>query len=219
MSMKVVNDLLGYKNMKIVQNKDYFSFSLDSVLIANYLTISKNSNEILDIGTGNAPIPMILTTKCGANIYGFEIQKDIFDLAIESININNLSNKVKIINDDVKNIGQYFKPEFFDIIVTNPPYFKVHEFSKLNDETKKSIARHEIALTLEEIINISFRFLKNNGKFAMVYRTERIAEVLSTMKKNKIEPKKITIIFPKKNSESNIFLVEGIKNAKPGLKK
>ena len=217
--MKVINDLLGYKNIKIVQNTDYFSFSLDSVLLANFVTLDQKTRNILDIGTGNAPIPLILSTKVDAMIYGFEIQKEIFEMAEESIILNSLCDKIIIYNDDVKKIKNYFPYECFDLIVTNPPYFKVNKSSILNDEEKKSIARHEIFLNLEDILKISFKYLKNKGRFAMVYRTERLAEVLGMMEKYSIYPKKITMIFPKHNSDSNLFLVEGIKNARSGLKK
>ena len=118
--MKVVNDLLDYKNMKIVQDEDYFNFSLDSVLLPNFVTIKKNTKRILDLGTGNAPIPMILTTRTDAKIYGIEIQKEIYDLAKESIEINNLSNKITLINDNMKDLNKYFEANSFDVIVTNP---------------------------------------------------------------------------------------------------
>ncbi len=217
--MKVINDLLGYKNIKIVQNTKYFSFSLDSVLLANFVRLNKNkSYKILDIGTGNAPIPLILSTKTKSQIYGFEIQKEIYDLACESIKMNNLSDRITVINDDINNIQEYFIPEFFDSIITNPPYFKILDSSKINNESIKAIARHEIHLNLNQIIEISFKYLKNNGCFNMVYRTERLTEVLSLMSKNKIEPKRIVFVFSKKNSKSELFLVEGIKNARPGLK-
>lgn len=216
--MRVVNDLLGYKNLKIVQDTNYFSFSLDSVLIANFATLNKNTKKILDIGTGNAPIPLILTTKTDAQIFGFEIQKEIYDMALESLNLNNNNSQITLINDDIKNIADYFNAEEFDTIITNPPYFKFYEFSKLNIEEKKAIARHEITLDLKSILSISFKYLKNNGNFAMVYRTERLTEVLSLMSEYRLEPKKITFIYPKHDSSSNLFLVEGIKNAKNGLK-
>lgn len=218
MIMKVKNDLLGYKGLKIIQNTDYFSFSLDSVLLPNFVKIPKNCKNVLDIGTGNAPIPLILTTKTDAEITAIEVQKEIFEMAKETVEINNLGNKIKLINDDVNNIGKYYDCEYFDIILSNPPYFKVAEMSKKNDNIVKANARHELLLNLEQLISISFKYLKNNGVFAMVYRTERLTDVLNVMRKNRIEPKRITMIFPKENLNSNLFLIEGIKNAKHGLK-
>ena len=216
--MKVLNDLLGYNNLKIVQNTEYFSFSLDSILLANFVTLNKETKNILDIGTGNAPIPMVLSLKSNATIHAFEIQKEIYNMAKESIEINKLENKIKLYNDDIKNVGNYFCAEYFDIIVSNPPYFKIHKESKLNTEEIKAIARHEIYLNLESLLSISTKYLKNDGVFAMVYRTERITEVLSMMSKYKLEPKRLKFVFPKKNTKSNLFLVEGIKNGNPGIK-
>jgi len=218
MNMKVINDLLGYKELKIVQNTDWFSFSLDSILLPNFVSIAGKSLNILDIGTGNAPIPLILSTKTNSKIYGFEIQKEVYEKAKESIDINNLNNKITIINDDIKNIGNYFKNENFDIILTNPPYFKLNSTSHLNETETKAIARHEIKLTLEETMEISFKYLKNNGVFAIVHRTERLVEILSLMTKHRLEPKRIRFVYPRRGAISNIVLVEGVKNANPGIK-
>lgn len=216
--MKVINDLIGYKNMKVVQNTEWFSFSLDSVLLPRFVTINKNVKNILDIGTGNAPIPLVLSTRTNANIYGIEIQKDIFELAIETVKLNNLDSQIKIINDDVKNIGQYFKSGFFDVIVSNPPYFKLAKKTRKNDDIHKTIARHEINLNLEDFVKISSIYLKNNGVLAVVHRSDRLIEIIELFRKYKLEPKKIQLIYPKENSESNIVLIEGRKNGNSGLK-
>ena len=106
--MKVINDLLDYNGLKIVQDDKYFNFSLDSVLLPNFVKINKNTKNILDLGTGNAPIPMILSTLTNAELYGIELQKEIYELAVESLKINNLENRIKIINDNIKNLDKYF---------------------------------------------------------------------------------------------------------------
>jgi tRNA1(Val) A37 N6-methylase TrmN6 len=216
--MKVINDLIGYQNMKVVQNPDWFSFSLDSVLLPRFVTINKDVKNILDIGTGNAPIPLILSTRTEADIYGIEIQRDIYELAVETIELNNKTNQIKIIHDDVKNIGQYFEYGFFDVIVSNPPFFKTGEHSRKNDDIHKTIARHEIKLNAEEIIVIASKYLKNNGVLAMVHRSDRLIELMELFRKNKIEPKKMQLIYPKKGMDANILLIEGRKNGNPGLK-
>ncbi len=216
--MKVKNDLLGYENLKIIQDTDYFSFSLDSVLLPNFVRIDKKCKRILDIGTGNAPIPLILSTKTKAKIVAIEVQKEIYDMAVETIEMNNLSNQIELINDDVNNIGKYYDSESFDIILSNPPYFKTNNLSKRNDNPIKAIARHEILLNLNQLIQIVAKYLKNDGVFSMVYRTDRMVEVLKVMSENKLEPKRILLIFPKEGKESNLFLVEGVKNARVGLK-
>jgi tRNA1(Val) A37 N6-methylase TrmN6 len=212
-----INDLVYYDNLKIVQNKDYFNFSLDSVLLPCFVDILPSTKKILDLCTGNAPVPLILSTKTNAQIYGVELQKDIYDLAIKSVKINNIKN-IEIINDDVNNLLNKFETDTFDIITCNPPYFKVKNTSILNNNDVKSLARHEISITLSDIINISKKLLKNNGSLCLVHRTERLIEIIEEMKNNNIEPKRIRFIYPKKNSESNLVLVDGRKNGKSGLK-
>ncbi len=216
--MKVINDLIGYKDKKIVQDTNWFMFSLDSVLLPRFVTINKNVKNILDIGTGNAPIPIILSTRTKAKIYGIEIQKDLCDLANETVKVNNLSNQITIINNDVKNIGQYFENGFFDIVVSNPPFFKVYKDTKKNDDIHKVIARHEVYLNLDEIVSIASKYLKNGGLFAMVHRADRLIDIINCFKKYNIEPKKMQFIYPKNGCESNIILIEGRRNGNPGLK-
>ena len=216
--MKVMNDLLNYKNMKIIQNNDYFNFSLDSVLLPNFVTLNTRINRILDLGTGNAPIPLILSTRTSVPIYGIEIQKEIYDMAVESIEINGLTDQIKIINDDMKNLDKYFEINSFDVIVSNPPYFKLTEESNINDNIQKTIARHEKSITLKELVEIAKKYLNNNGVFAIVHRTDRLIEIIEEFKKNNIEPKRIQLIYPKEGTKSNMVLVEGRKNGRPGLK-
>lgn len=216
--MNVTNYLLKKHNINIVQNTQMFNFSLDSILLPNFVTLNKNINNILDIGCGNAPIPLILSTKTNAHIVGVEIQKEVYDLAVESVKINNLENKIDIINDDIKEYSKQFDREIFDVITCNPPFFKVTENSNFKKDIYKTIARHEITLNLNDVFKISKKLLKNNGVIAIVHRPERLVEILEVMKKNNIEPKKIQFVYPKKNMEANILLIEGRKNGNPGLK-
>ena len=216
--MEVVNKLLNYRDLKIVQNTDWFSFSLDSVLLANFVTINKNTQNIIDLCTGNAPIPIILSTKTTAKITGVELQNEIYDLAKKSIEINNLQDRINLLKMNVNDLINKYKTDTFDVITCNPPYFKVKETSNLNDNKIKTIARHEIYLELDEIFNISKKLLKNNGIISIVHRPERLVEILESMKKNNIEPKKIRFVYPKKNSDCNIILIEGAKNGRPGVK-
>lgn len=216
--MEFVNYLLGYKNLKIVQNTDMFNFSLDSVLLPNFVTLNKNTAKILDIGCGNAPIPLILSTKTSAKIIGVEIQKDVYELALKTVKMNDLEKQIEIINDDINNIYNYFETESFDTVVCNPPYFKVATTPNLNTIEYKTIARHEIKLNLEQIINIAKKVLKNNGNIAMVHRPERLSDIITIMRKNNIEPKRIRFVYPKETKEANILLIEGVKNGRPGLK-
>lgn len=216
--MKVVNDLVGYKNRKIIQDTSMFSFSLDSVLLPNFVTLNKNVKRILDIGCGNAPIPLILSLKTDAKITGVEIQKEVYDMAVESIKINNLEDQIEIINDDINNYYNLCESDTYDIITCNPPFFKYNENSNVNKNDYKTIARHEVKLNLDDLFKISKKLLKNNGVMAVVHRPERLTDIIEAMKKNNIEPKKIRFVYPHLDSEANILLIEGTKNGKPGLK-
>ncbi len=216
--METINYLLGYEDLKIIQDNECFCFSLDSVLLPNFVTINKSCSNILDIGCGNAPIPLILTKRTSAKITGVEIQKNIFELAKESVKINKLENQINIINDDINNFYLNQETDIFDVITCNPPYFKLTEESNLNDSNFKTIARHEKTLTLDQIFKIAKKLLKNNGNIAIVNRPERLVEIIEIMKQNNIEPKKVQFVYPKKNKDSNILLIEGTKNGKPGIK-
>lgn len=216
--MEVVNYLLGYKDLKIIQNTEMFNFSLDSVLLPNFVTINKKIKKILDIGCGNAPIPLILSTKTEAHIIGVEIQEEVANLAKKSIKLNNLENKIEIINNDINNLYNLWETESFDVITCNPPFFKLNEQSNLNESEFKTIARHEVKLNLDQIMTIAKKLLKNNGNIALVHRPERLVEIIESMKKNNIEPKRIQFVYPKPDKEANILLIEGVKNGRPGLK-
>ena len=213
-----INDLVYFKNIKIVQDKDYFNFSLDSVLLPNFVDITKKTKMILDMCTGNAPIPLILSTKTDAKIYAVELQREIYNLAKETIKINKLDNQIVLINNNIKNLKKIFNTETFDIITCNPPYFKNKEDSIINENIVKSIARHEIEMELEDVMLISKALLKNEGSLVLVHRTDRLIEIIELMRKHNIEPKRMRLIYPKINTESNLVLIDGRKNGKKGLK-
>lgn len=216
--MIVRNRLLNYTDSYIFQDTDYFKFSLDSVLLANFVTINKRDKMILDIATGNAPIPMLLSFRTNAKIYGVEIQKVIYNLGVISINENNMKDQIKLINDDAKNLVNKFDSDTFDVITCNPPYFKTNNTLFENNNIIKASARHEKLLTLEDILRVSKYLLKNNGRLAMVHRTERLMEILFLMKKYNIEPKKIRFVYPNNTKNSDLVLIEGTLNGKSGLK-
>ena len=158
--METLNYLLGYKNLKIYQDTDMFNFSLDSVLLPNFVTINKKHQKIMDIGCGNAPIPLILSTRTNAEIIGVEIQKESYNLAVESVEVNKLSNQIKIINADINELYKEIESDTFDVITCNPPYFKYSESSNVNENDYKTIARHEVKLDISRLMNISNRYLE-----------------------------------------------------------
>lgn len=214
--MKVINDLLDF-NKKIVQDTDYFNFSLDSVLLVNFCNIRKDY-KIIDICSGNCPIPLMLENKVNNKIYAVEIQKEIYELGKESIKINNLEDKIELLNMDAKELTNEFETDTFDLITCNPPYFKLEDKSIKNDNDIKSNARHELLIALEDIFKISRKLLKNNGKLVMVHRTERLNEIIELSKKYNLEIKRLQFIYPRINEESNMIIIEAHKNGKSGLK-
>lgn len=216
--METINYLLGYKNLKLYQDEDMFKFSIDSVLLPNFVTLSTKANKILDIGTGNAVIPIILTTKTNAIIDAVEIQKEVFELGLKSIKYNDLDDKINIYNIDIKDYSDNLESDIYDTITCNPPFFKVNKNSRINYSDYKTVARHEVKLNLDDLMKIARKLLKNNGNIAIVHRTDRLIDIIESMRKNNIEPKKIQFVYPKKNKESNILLIEGTKNGKPGIK-
>jgi len=216
--VKVTNDLLEYEGLKIVQDSEFFKFSLDSVLLANFITINKKDKVLLDIGTGNAPIPLILSKKTELNIDAVEIQKESYLLASESVLLNNLKSRINLINSDIKEYYKNMESDRYDLITCNPPYFKNHDKKRINNNGTKAIARHELTLEINDIFKVARKLLKNNGKIAIVHRPERLIEIISSMKVNNIEPKKIKFVHPYKGKNANIFLIEGTKNGKPGIK-
>lgn len=215
--MEVINDILGYKNRKIYQNDDYFLFSLDSIMLANFVTIRKRDKKILDLGTGNGVIPLIMTLRCDKKIECVEIQKPLYELAMKSIKYNNLDDRIVPYNIDMKDFVTSNNCNQYDLITCNPPFFKNYD-KFLNEINEKAIARHEIKITLEEVISISSKLLSNDGNLAIVNRPDRLVEMIEYMKKYKIEPKRMRFVYETIDKESTLVLLEGQKNGKSGLK-
>ena len=206
------------KNLKIIQRSDYFNFSIDSLLISEFVNIQKNTKKILDLGTGNAAIPLFLSKKTSARIYGIEIQEISYNLALKNININNLNDQIYIIYDNMKNYLKYFNKGFFDIIISNPPFFKINEnVNFLNNLKQLSIARHEVEIDLDELIKIASELVKDRGYFYLVHRADRLSEILNNLLNYRFEAKKIKFCYTTKYKNAKILLIEAIKNGKSGL--
>lgn len=180
--------------------------------------VLKNNMKIIDFCTGNAPIPMILSTLTDSNIIGVELQKEIYNLAVQSVKINNLEDRITLLNMNVLDIFNVYETDSFDLITCNPPYFRVNEFSNLNNNMIKSIARHEIEIKLEDICRISKKLLKNNGSLVLVHRTDRLSEIINMLLKYNLQPKRIRFLYPKEQENSNLVLIDARKNGNRGLK-
>lgn len=210
--MRQIVNLLGYEGLKIIIDPSILNFSTDTTVLADFVNIRLKDKNIIDLGTGTGYIPLFLSLKTKAKIYGIEIQKDIYELFVESIKLNNLSDQVYPINDDMKNIKKYFAASSFDVVVSNPPYFKNNNQSN-NDY--KMIAKHEITITFEEIVNVAKYLLKDGGTFSFVHIPSRLFELINILKNNNLEPTKIRYVYPRTNSEeASLVLIETKKNAK-----
>ena len=211
-------DDLQYKGLKIIQDKTAFCFGIDSVLLVNFAKEIKKQSKILDLGTGTGIIPILLSGKVELKkAIGVEIQKDVASMAKRSVSLNNLDDKIEIINENVINIGKLYPKQYFDVVITNPPYKKMGT-GIINESEAKIISRHEITANLEDFIKTARDMLKDKGEFFMVHRPERLVDIISLMRKFKIEPKKLRFVCPNKNKEPNMVLIKGIKNAKEFLK-
>ena len=215
--MEIINEIVG-KNLQIYQDSEFFKFSLESVLLPNFVEIRLRDKKIIDLCSGNCPIPLILSNKTKLPIIGVEIQKEVYDLGIKSIKLNHKEDQITLLNEDVLNLNNIFSGDTFDLITVNPPYFKNLDTSLKNKNNVKTIARHENNLTLSKLLKISSYLLKENGNFYMVHRTERLIEILNELKKYNLTPKKLQFIYPNINKESKLFMIKATKGGKDGIK-
>ena len=210
-------DDLELDNLKIIQNKNGFCFGIDSVLLTDFSKTIKTGSNVIDLGTGTGILPILLSSKTKETKFtGIEIQNDVAGMAQRSIKLNNLENRIEILNLNILDLKQRYKKGNFDVVITNPPYKKLNS-GVINEQKNKIISRHEITASLEDFIEIASYLLKDLGEFYMVHRPDRLVDIFTIMRNKKIEPKKIRFVFPNKNKNANLILIKGIKNAKPFL--
>lgn len=211
-------DDLELKGLKIIQNEKGFCFGMDSVLLSDFAKNMKNNSTVLDLGTGTGIIPILLCGKTNLKkVVGIEIQQDVANMAKRSSQLNNLQDRFEVVNTNIIDLKNIYEKQSFDVIVTNPPY-KKENTGITNENEAKLISRHEITANLEDFISISKDLLKDKGEFYMVHRPERLVDILSLMRKYKIEAKILKFVSPNKNKEPNLILIKGIKNANSFLK-
>jgi tRNA1Val (adenine37-N6)-methyltransferase len=207
---------LQYKDLKIIQNKDCFCFGMDAVLLADFASIKKGE-RVLDLCTGAGIIPILLSARdIAIEIVGIELMPYVADMGIRSTRLNGIDDKVKILCGDIKDAHKLIDG-VFDVITVNPPYEKSDLILKSENEYRAA-AKHEIHCTFSDICKISNRMLKCGGKIFFIHRIGRLAEIITTMKKFKLEPKRLRFIHPKSKVESNLVLIEGAKDGNAGLR-
>ena len=211
-------DQLFSTDVKIIQNKEVFSYSIDSVLLSRFPKIPKKG-LIVDLCSGNGAVGLFASTRTEAPITLVELQERLADMAKRSVTLNQLEDQVTVVNDDLKNLLDHAPRSQVDLILCNPPYFKATETSKKNLSEHYLLARHEITTNLEEICQVARHALKSNGRIAMVHRPDRFLDIIDTMRQYNLAPKRIQFIYPKMGREANMLLIEAIKDGSTdGLK-
>ena len=209
-------DDLQRNGYQIIQSPEKFCFGMDAVLLSGFATAPEGA-RVLDLGTGTGIIPILMAAKTDAKeLIGLEIQEESADMAQRSVVLNDLQDKVRIVQGDIKEAGQIFDAASFDVVTSNPPYM-IGGHGLKNPEGPKAIARHEVLCDLEDVIRAAARLLKSGGKFYMVHRPFRLAEIMVLMHEYKVEPKRMQLVYPYADKEPNMVLIEGARGGRSRL--
>ena len=206
-------DDLQLNGLELIQDPNKFCFGVDAVFLSDFVRV-KPGETVLDMGTGNGIIPVLLSAKTqGKKFTGLEIQPDTAEMARRSVRLNHLEERIEIVTGDIKEAAEIFKPAFFDVITTNPPYMPA-EHGLRNPDSARAIARHEVMCSLDDILRESMRLLQDKGRFYMIHRPFRLTEIMIKMNQYKIEPRRIQFIYPYIDKEPAMVLIEGVRGAR-----
>jgi FkbM family methyltransferase len=210
-------DDLQVNGLRVIQDPKGFCFGIDAILISNFAQL-KEGDAAADLGCGTGVISILAAGKLNASkVVGIEIQPKVADMAKRSVLLNNLQNKIEIVNMDIKDVPKAFGKSTFDVVITNPPY-KAKNSSIINPDDAKAVSRHEILCTLDDVISSSSYILKQSGRLFMVHRPERLCDIICCLRKYKIEPKRIRFVHPSPYKKPNLLLIEGLKGGRSFLK-
>ncbi|MGN0771199.1 MAG: tRNA1(Val) (adenine(37)-N6)-methyltransferase [Christensenellales bacterium] len=209
-------DDLEYKGMKLIQDKEGYCFTSDAVLLANHVRAGKN-DVVVDFGCGNGVVALLVAAKTTASsVVGIEVQRQAYLLAERNVELNGMQDKIRLFNDDISNADKLLGKESVSVVVCNPPYFQADSGQKRLSESI-ALSRHESTCTLDDIIAKASAILKFGGKLFMIHKCERMAQVLTSMSNHNIQPKKVTLVYPKADKAPDTFVVEGKKCAAAGM--
>ena len=210
-------DDLQRNGLKIIQKTDGFCFGMDAVLLSGFASV-KPGERALDLGTGTGIIPLLLSAKTkGDHFTGLEIQTEIMKMAQRSVALNGLEKKIDIIQGDIKEASRIFGAASFDVVTSNPPYMNDAHGLK-NPGDVKAISRHEVLCTLEDVVRERTKALKPGGRFYMVHRPHRLAEIITVMRQYKLEPKRMKFVHPFADKDANMVLIEAVRGGGAWLK-
>lgn len=210
-------DDLQRNGYRIIQKKKGFCFGMDAVLLSGFAQV-KEGEVAVDLGTGTGIIPILLEAKTkGKHFTGLEIQEEVAEMAGRSVRLNQLENRVDIVRGDIKEASRLFGKASFDVVTSNPPYMNDNHGLK-NPELPKAIARHEVFCTLDDVCREASLLLKSGGRFYMVHRPHRLAEIITALKTYKLEPKRMKLVHPFVNKEANMVLIEAVRGGRSMMK-
>lgn len=206
-------DDLQRNGYRIIQNPEKFCFGMDAVLLTGFASADEE-DVLLDLGTGTGIIPILMEAKyqC-SHLTGLEIQPESADMAARSVALNGLSDKIKIVTGDIKEADKFFASASFDCITCNPPYM-IGQHGITNPDSPKAIARHEVLCTFEDVARQAAKLLKPGGHFFLVHRPFRLPEIMTTLVKYKLEPKRMQLVYPYVDKEPNMVLLEAVRGGK-----
>jgi len=205
-------DRLGYHGLQIIQNPEKFKFTIDAFLLTAFVNPA-SKDRLIDLGAGGGVLSLLIAgAKRVGSVYGLEIQPELAEMARRSVVLNGLEAKVEILNGDLKNLPPELKPNSFDYVISNPPFYPIGK-GVISGNQALAMAKFEIGCKLEEVIIAAKRLIKGNGRFALIYPSERLAELLLTLDRHKLTPKRICIVYPKPGAKSNLVLLE----SRPGV--
>lgn len=216
MKPEIVDDLLGSTNLKIIQRDDLFKLSLDAILLADFVKVNLKTKNIIDLGTGLGPIPLLLSEKTKARIIGIEINSDQCLLAQKSVRLNNLDDQIEIIQDDIRVVHSRFQPSSFDIVVANPPFYKLSESSIVSHNPTIKASKHEEKLDFETLAVTAKRLLRIKGAFVFVHRAARLDELTVLLDKLGFSLKRMRFVHPKRDQKALMVLIEASSKGQKG---